>query len=121
MAVQIILQDLTEKVNSGWKKQALAEHYGLPMSQMTNVLKEANLKIRKFHKPKYELISNVIDSETIIGDQPEIDLTVEDVRDIGDMENLPVQTISESEFIASLDAQSAVEETATTSSDESTW
>lgn len=58
MAVQVTLSDLTAKVNAGWKKQALAEHYGLPMAQMTKLLQQAGLKIRKFHNAKFELIND---------------------------------------------------------------
>lgn len=54
--VRITKQDLEEKVQAGWKKDALAEHYGLPMTQMTQALKQAGLKIRKFHRPKFELV-----------------------------------------------------------------
>jgi ribosomal protein S13 len=65
--VRITTTDLTNKVNEGWKKIALAEHYGLPVSQMTQVLKDAGLKIRKFHKPKYELVNDTIEdvNETV--------------------------------------------------------
>lgn len=59
MAVQVTRQDLTAKVQEGWKKKALAEHYGLPVMQMTQLLKDANLTIRKFHAPKYILIDEV--------------------------------------------------------------
>lgn len=61
MAVQITLSDLTAKVQQGWKKPALAEYYGLPVAQMGRVLKDANLTIRKFHAPKYELIHDDVD------------------------------------------------------------
>lgn len=54
--VKIIKAVLAEQVEAGWKKPALAEHYGLPVSQMTQVLKDCGLKIRKFHAPKYVLV-----------------------------------------------------------------
>lgn len=54
--VQITKQDLEQKVQAGWKKTQLAEHYGLPEAQVGKLLKEAGLTIRKFHNPKYVLI-----------------------------------------------------------------
>lgn len=58
MAIQITITDLTEKVEAGWKKQALAIHYGLPVTQMTKVLQHAGLRIRKFHAPKFVLVDD---------------------------------------------------------------
>lgn len=58
MAVQVTISDLTNKVNEGWKKPQLAEHYGLPMTQVTKLLQTAGLKIRKFHLPKFELVDD---------------------------------------------------------------
>ncbi len=66
--VRITIEDLTQKVEEGWKKDALAEHYGLPMTQMGAALKQAGLRIRKFHKPKFELIGitpSVIEEEEV--------------------------------------------------------
>ena len=65
MAIQITQSDLQSKVQEGWKKAALAEHYGLPMTQMGRVLKDAGLTIRKFHAPKYELIRDEVEQPTI--------------------------------------------------------
>lgn len=56
MPVEIKYDDLKEKVNNGWKKDALAKHYGLNQSQMTKALKQCNLKIRRFHKPSFVII-----------------------------------------------------------------
>lgn len=63
MAVEINLDVLTEQVEQGWKKAQLAEHYGLPVSQMGAALKQAGLKIRKFHAPKFTLVSSVSTEE----------------------------------------------------------
>jgi len=54
--VEIKYDEIKEKVDAGWKKDALAEHYGLNISQMGKVLKECNLRIRKFKKPSYKII-----------------------------------------------------------------
>lgn len=58
MAVQVTLSDLTNKVNEGWKKDQLAEYYGLPKAQVGKLLKQAGLTIRKFHLPKFELVDD---------------------------------------------------------------
>jgi hypothetical protein len=72
--VQIPISDLTAKVNAGWKKLALAAHYGIPVTQMTQALQGAGLRIRKFHHPKFQLVddtqavSPVIAEATIQGE-----------------------------------------------------
>jgi len=63
MAREITISDLKSKVDEGWKKIALADHYGLPMAQMTRLLQEAGLKIRKFHAPLYTLVD---DTTTVV-------------------------------------------------------
>lgn len=42
---------LREQIDNGMKMKELAEHYGLPVTQMKNVLKTLGLEIRKFRKP----------------------------------------------------------------------
>lgn len=76
--VKITKADLAAKVEEGWKKDKLAEHYGLPMAQMTKVLQSAGLKIRKFHAPKFELI----DEEEVVETSVEEEVEVTDVTDI---------------------------------------
>ena len=56
--VSIDITVLTEQVNKGMKKAELAEFYGIPVTQMTSALKQAGLKIRKFHHPKFVLVNN---------------------------------------------------------------
>ena len=68
MAVEIKLSVLTEQINEGWKRTALAEHYGLPEAQMAQVLRDAGLKIRKFHAPKYQLVDDTVDNTEEIGE-----------------------------------------------------
>lgn len=75
MAIQILIEDLTAKVNAGWKKAALAEHYGLPVTQMTKALQDAGLRIKKLHYPKYVLVateSSQVSSEEIAESSPEV-------------------------------------------------
>jgi hypothetical protein len=54
--VQIVKSFLAKQVNDGMKKDQLAEYYGLNISEMGRVLKQAGLKIRKFHTPNFELV-----------------------------------------------------------------
>ena len=61
MAVEIKKSVLSQQVQEGWKRKALAEHYGLPETQMAQVLKDAGLQIRKFHAPKYQLVDDTIE------------------------------------------------------------
>lgn len=68
MAVEIKKSILTQQVEEGWKRAALAEHYGLPEAQMAQVLRDAGLRIRKFHAPKYQLVDDTteeVDNEVI--------------------------------------------------------
>lgn len=58
--VSIDITVLTEQVNKGMKKAELAEFYGIPVTQMTSALKQAGLKIRKFHHPKFVLVNNTV-------------------------------------------------------------
>ena len=66
--IRIIKKDLEQKVQDGWKKDALAKHYKLPVTQMTKLLKEAGLTIRKFHKPKYVLVDEEEENEVEVTD-----------------------------------------------------
>ena len=68
MAVEIKKSVLTQQVEEGWKRKALAEHYGLPEAQMAQVLKNAGLKIRKFHAPKYQLVDDTVDNTEEVGE-----------------------------------------------------
>ena len=56
MAIEINVEVLKEQINSGMKKDQLAAHYGLPVLQMTKVLQQAGLRIRKFKRPQFILI-----------------------------------------------------------------
>ena len=66
MAIEIKKSVLAQQVEEGWKRKALAEHYGIPETQMAEVLRKAGLKIRKFHAPKYQFIDDT-ESETTEG------------------------------------------------------
>ena len=62
MAVEIKKSILVQQVQDGWKRKALAEHYGLPEAQMAQILRDAGLKIRKFQAPKYQLVDDTVDN-----------------------------------------------------------
>lgn len=65
MAVEIKKSILAQQVQDGWKRKALAEHYGLPETQMAQVLRDAGLQIRKFHAPKYQLVDDTNSEELV--------------------------------------------------------
>lgn len=54
--VKISPKDFKEKVNQGWKREELMQHYGIKSSDVTSILKQLGLTIRKFHKPRFELV-----------------------------------------------------------------
>ncbi len=56
--IQVSKKELTEMVNNGKKKEEIAKHYNLTNAATTRILKEANLKIKKTHKPTYTLIED---------------------------------------------------------------
>lgn len=112
--VRVTLTDLTNKVNEGWKKVALAEHYSLPVSQMTQLLKDAGLKIRKFHKPKYQLVD-----DTVLDANYEIDQGVdfEDTIEVLGTENLDeIEDLVEPETEVMFETTEQEEE-----NDQATW
>ena len=65
MVVEIKKSILAQQIQDGWKRKALAEHYGLPEAQMAQVLRDAGLQIRKFHAPKYQLVDDTDPEESV--------------------------------------------------------
>lgn len=61
--IQIKLSVLTEQVEEGWKLKPLAEHYGIPVSRMRDILKSADLRIRSFRGPQVELVDDTEEEE----------------------------------------------------------
>ena len=55
---KVILSVLKKQVEEGMKKDELAKFYGLPVMQMTKLLKSAGLEIRKFRRPSFVLIND---------------------------------------------------------------
>lgn len=69
--VDIKISLLERQVESGMKLKELAEFYSLPVAQMKKVLKQANLRIRSFRKPQFNLIDDTVadtQAENIISD-----------------------------------------------------
>ena len=65
MVIEIKKSILAQQVQDGWKRKALAEHYGLPETQMAQVLRDAGLQIRKFHAPKYQFVDDTNSEESV--------------------------------------------------------
>lgn len=58
--VDIKISLLEKQVESGMKLKELAQFYELPVAQMKKVLKQANLRIRSFRKPQFNLIDDTV-------------------------------------------------------------
>ncbi len=99
--VKINIATLTKQVEEGMKKPALATLYGLSQVQMGKALKDAGLKIRKFHAPAFELVS---------------DDTTDSVIDSAEPANLDAPV--EEEEVATELEETVIEETATEDSAE---
>lgn len=83
--VSIDITVLTEQVNKGMKKAELAEFYGIPVTQMTSALKQAGLKIRKFHHPKFVLVNNNNNTTENLGDTAKEEVSKEEELMVGDL------------------------------------
>lgn len=58
MAVEIKKSIIEAQIESGMKKKELADHYGLPMTQMTKVLQQLGLRIKQNHHPKFVIVDD---------------------------------------------------------------
>jgi hypothetical protein len=117
-AVQVTVSDLTAKVNAGWKKAALAAHYGLPMTQMTTLLQQAGLRIRKFHHPKFELIDDT--NREVLSEQPAVVPAEDYAVGAAIPDSAPAETASSPyEEVAAVQAEAQVVEEA--QEDSATW
>ena len=101
--IRITKEDLAQKVHEGWKKDALAQHYGLPVTQMTAALKQAGLTIRKFHKPKFVLIDETEQATQVVDIETFDDV---DLPEVLDTEEAPSETIGPWDSIFSTEEQS---------------
>lgn len=64
MAVEIRKSTIEAQIEAGMKKKELAEHYGLPMLQMTKVLQQLGLRIKQNHLPKFVIVDDTLVEET---------------------------------------------------------
>ena len=83
--VKIVPSVLKEQVEKGMKKKELANYYNLPMTQMTKVLQQANLKIRKFHEPKFIFVEET--EENFINNNLEVSTEKQNVITIDEEKN----------------------------------
>lgn len=90
--VQIIKEKLAEQVESGMKRKELADFYGISENQMKSALQQAGLKIRKFHKPVFVLLSQVEISEEEIQNAPSEEVVSNEVAETEETGFTPVPT-----------------------------
>lgn len=90
--VKIVPSELRQKVESGWKLDQLAEHYGLAKAQMKNALKQLGLKIRPLRSPAFTFV------EEEVHDAPAQHITPEEVArpsvNLEEITNNPVESVS---------------------------
>ena len=58
--VKIVPSELRQKVESGWKLDQLAQHYGLSKASMRNALKQLGLKIRALRTPAFTFVEEEV-------------------------------------------------------------
>lgn len=80
---KIVKAELAALVEAGKKRKELCEIYGLSELQMASVLRQAGLKIRKFHEPKWLLV-----------DEAEEEAVSEDIVNPNQLE-IPFANVSE--------------------------
>ena len=68
MEKEVKLSVLKTQVEGGMKKAELAKYYELSETQVSKLLKKANLKIRKFHADKFNLVD---DTQEIVAEVKE--------------------------------------------------
>lgn len=102
MAVPIKKSILSAQVEGGMKKAALAAYYELPVAQMTKVLKDAGLTIRKFHAPKYELEDDMEVSE-------EVHTDVNTDEELESLQNTHESVQQEEELVEEVQEETSIE------------
>lgn len=92
--IQIKLSVLTEQIEEGWKLKPLAEHYGIPVARMKDILKSADLRIRSFRGPQVELVDDTEEPTLTSSTMVE---SVEDTNEVS-TEELPTTEEEISDF-----------------------
>ena len=100
--VKIVPSELRQKVESGWKLDQLAEHYGLAKAQMKNALKQLGLKIRPLRSPAFTFV------EEEVHDAPAQHITPEEVEEpqVNHEENITSHDIPSIENVTSSETES---------------
>ena len=100
--VKIVPSELRQKVESGWKLDQLAEHYGLAKAQMKNALKQLGLKIRPLRSPAFTFV------EEEVHDSPAQHITPEEVAEpqVNHEENTTSSNIPSIENVTSSETES---------------
>ena len=75
--VKIIPSVIRQQIDEGMKMDDLANHYKLPKSQIKKILQTLGLQIRKFHKPKFEIVQE--------------EETIDNIMDISNLDNTDIQ------------------------------
>ena len=98
--VKIVPSELRQKVESGWKLDQLAEHYGLAKAQMKNALKQLGLKIRPLRSPAFTFV------EEEVHDAPAQHITPEEVGKPDSEENVTSSEVPSIENVTSYETES---------------
>lgn len=85
--VDIKISFLEEQVESGMKIKELAQFYELPVAQMKKALKQANLRIRSFRKPQFNLIDDTVADIQIENIVPNVEFEESTPTNIVETEN----------------------------------
>lgn len=83
---------LTQQVFDGMKKKELADHYGLSVVKMGELLKQAGLTIRKFHAKKFVLVDD--EQEDVVKDVASSDEAPKEEPEVL-VDNNPVATATD--------------------------
>lgn len=104
--VKIVLSELKEKVQNGAKRKALAEYYGISEVQMAKALKSAGLKIRNFHAPAFEIVSDETEDKA-----PEIqDIPFEEAGQIQMLQDIAEEEEAQEDPIPQVESFGLIEE-----------
>ena len=108
--VKIVPSVLRKQVEDGWKMKPLADHYGLPVSQMKRALKSLDLTIRKFHAPKFVIVEEEVTEEVAQAEVEAVEGTLEEAT--------PEVEEVEAELEEEVEEESTQEETVQTQEEE---
>jgi hypothetical protein len=95
--VQIRPSVLKAQVEEGWKLKPLAEHYGLPVAQMSKALKALGLTIRKFHAPKFAFVEESVEEIVVNAEEVVEEFQTEAVQELPT--SAPIQAESAQEVL----------------------